>query len=80
MSITVQYFAVLAEHIGLRTELIDPAPATAGALLDELADSHGIVAAMRSSIAIAVNDAYVPLDHPIASGDQVALIPPVSGG
>jgi molybdopterin synthase catalytic subunit/molybdopterin converting factor small subunit len=31
-------------------------------------------------IAYAVNRAYVEPDHPLADGDEVALIPPVSGG
>ena len=28
----------------------------------------------------AVNKSYAPADHPLADGDEVALIPPVSGG
>jgi molybdopterin synthase catalytic subunit/molybdopterin converting factor small subunit len=33
-----------------------------------------------SSIAVAVNREYVPASHPLADGDEVALLPPVSGG
>ena len=33
-----------------------------------------------SSIAVAVNQEYVPSTHPLADGDEVALLPPVSGG
>ncbi len=29
---------------------------------------------------LAVNRQYVPLDHPLADGDEIAVIPPVSGG
>jgi molybdopterin synthase catalytic subunit len=32
------------------------------------------------SIAVAVNRQYVRADHPLADGDEVALLPPVSGG
>ncbi len=33
-----------------------------------------------SSIAVAVNQEYVPATHRLADGDEVALLPPVSGG
>jgi molybdopterin synthase catalytic subunit len=33
-----------------------------------------------SAIAVAVNQEYVPATHPLADGDEVALLPPVSGG
>jgi molybdopterin converting factor small subunit len=29
---------------------------------------------------VAVNAAYADADHPLADGDEVALIPPVAGG
>ncbi len=33
-----------------------------------------------SSIAVAVNQEYVSATHPLSDGDEVALLPPVSGG
>jgi molybdopterin synthase catalytic subunit/molybdopterin converting factor small subunit len=33
-----------------------------------------------SSVAVAVNREYVPASHLLADGDEVALLPPVSGG
>lgn len=33
-----------------------------------------------SSLAVAVNREYVPADHALRDGDEVALLPPVSGG
>jgi molybdopterin converting factor small subunit len=36
--------------------------------------------ALRRSTLFAVNEAYVPVDTPVADGDRVAFIPPVSGG
>ena len=35
---------------------------------------------MRSSIVVAVNEAYCKEDHALSDGDTIALIPPVSGG
>ena len=31
-------------------------------------------------VRLAVNRAYVPKDHALSDGDEVAVIPPVSGG
>jgi sulfur-carrier protein len=31
-------------------------------------------------VRVAVNQAYVGYDHPLAPGDEVALFPPVTGG
>lgn len=38
------------------------------------------VADIWSSIAVAVNREYVDRSHPLADGDELALLPPVSGG
>ena len=38
------------------------------------------LAPMRDSIMFAVNAEYVASDHPIGAADEIALIPPVSGG
>jgi MoaE-MoaD fusion protein len=38
------------------------------------------MAQWMSSLAIAVNQRYAPLDTELKSGDEVALLPPVSGG
>ncbi|MBT0608112.1 molybdopterin converting factor subunit 1 [Aequorivita echinoideorum] len=37
-------------------------------------------ASKLSSLAIAVNEEYAEDDHKISTGDEVAIIPPVSGG
>ncbi|HXG37433.1 MAG TPA: MoaD/ThiS family protein, partial [Bacteroidota bacterium] len=34
----------------------------------------------KSSLRLAVNLEYVNSDHPLQDGDEVAVIPPVSGG
>ncbi len=81
MTIKVLFFAALAEQVGRREEALDlPAGATVGAALDALGRAHPAVAAMRGRLAAAVNLAYAPAARPLVDGDELALIPPVSGG
>jgi len=79
------YFAWLRAKIGFSEEEVDP-PAevvTVSALLDWLrrrgpnfADALKETAVIR----VAVNQEYVPPNHPVRPGDEVALFPPVTGG
>ena len=80
-SVRVLLFSVLRDGVGTG-ELSVPLPeaATGGDLLDRLGDEHPEVARHRPVIRLAVNRRYVPPDTPLADGDEVALITPVSGG
>jgi len=52
-------------------------------LLDWLRSRGGGYAeALRdlSVVRVAVNQNYVPLEHPVGDGDEVAIFPPVTGG
>ncbi|MDP7069779.1 MAG: molybdopterin converting factor subunit 1 [Phycisphaerales bacterium] len=81
ITVTVQYFAVLAERIGAREETIDiPRGATVQAALAAVSDRHPAVRDMSGSLAIAVNNAYAPPTRMIKPDDVIAVIPPVSGG
>lgn len=82
MRLTVQLFANLAEICGARQiELCDlPQPLTAELVMDAFVDRFPGLGPMRDSIMFAVNAEYVSLDHPVCASDEVALIPPVSGG
>jgi molybdopterin synthase sulfur carrier subunit len=31
-------------------------------------------------VRVAVNQNYVPLEHPVKTGDEIAIFPPVTGG
>ena len=82
MRLTVQLFANLAETCGARqVELCDlPQPLTASLVMDAFVDRFPQLDGMRDSIMFAVNAEYVSADHPVTPCDEVALIPPVSGG
>ncbi len=82
MRLTVQLFANLAETCGTRrVELCDlPQPLTAALVMDAFVARFPQLDPMRDSIMFAVNAEYVSADHPVMPCDEVALIPPVSGG
>lgn len=81
MTIHAQIFASLAHRLGVDHLAIDvAAPATAGDLLDALVQQFPDAADFRNSLAVAVNHAYVQADHVLSESDEIALIPPVSGG
>lgn len=80
-SVKVLFFASLADQLGVRElELELPAAARVSDALDRLTQTHPDLAAQRETLAVAVNLAYVDPAHVLADGDELALIPPVSGG
>ncbi len=80
-SVNVRLFAGLREMIGARDIVIDlPDGATAGDLRTKLGELHPLVLALLPSVACAVDEEYVDASHVLRDGDDVALIPPVSGG
>jgi MoaE-MoaD fusion protein len=81
IEIDVRYFAMIREIVGApaqRRQLADGA--TAGDLFDALIRDYPRLERLRPVTMLMVNQAYVDDDHPLATGDEVALIPPVSGG
>jgi molybdopterin synthase catalytic subunit len=76
MTVRVRLFAVLRERAGTdELELELPEGARVGDALARLDDLAG---GLR--LVTAVNREYVRPDAPLAAGDELALIPPVSGG
>lgn len=55
------------------------AGATLGQLLGRVVEEHPRLGPLLGA-RLAVNRRYVALDHVLADGDEVALVPPVSGG
>ncbi|HWA93720.1 MAG TPA: molybdenum cofactor biosynthesis protein MoaE [Terracidiphilus sp.] len=77
--VKVLAFGVLRESLGREPLQMDLAEgATVGDLLDELGRAHPSVT--LRGIAVSVNAEYARATQPLASGDEVGLLPPVSGG
>jgi len=81
MEVTVRYFAIVRETVGRSEEtvVLDPGATTAN-LLTRLTDASPALKPLLPVVMLMVNHAYVRADHPLQDGDELALIPPVSGG
>ena len=80
MRLTVRLFAGLRERAGAPTlELDVPEPATVADLRGALAATP-LAGLPERSFIVAVNREYADPGAPVRDGDEVALIPPVSGG
>jgi molybdopterin converting factor small subunit len=81
MRVSVLVFGVLKDVIhGDSSQLDLPDGSTVQTLLDFYRGLSGNHHSLWSSIAVAVNRQYVTATHLLADGDEVALLPPVSGG
>ncbi|HEU5329134.1 MAG TPA: molybdopterin converting factor subunit 1 [Thermomicrobiales bacterium] len=81
MKITLRYFALWREELGRDEETREVAPGTtAGALADVVAAERPRLVGLRRATLLMVNQEYVPASTPLQDGDEVAVIPPVSGG
>ena len=63
-----------------RLTLSVPSPATVGAALAVLAEAHPRIGLLIDNTMVAVNQEYADRAQVLEEGDEVALIPPVSGG
>ena len=79
MRIRVLYFGVLKDVMGQTSAAMDVAEGTS---VKELVELHRRVGAgaVWDSIAVAVNQEYARAEDVLKDGDEVALLPPVSGG
>ncbi|MBM4242283.1 MAG: molybdopterin converting factor subunit 1 [Deltaproteobacteria bacterium] len=80
MTVRVRFFASLRERLRTSETARDlPPGATVGDLLQALyRDFPDLPGSGR--VSVAVNAEYVDSRHALSEGDEVALIPPVSGG
>ena len=80
MNVLVRLFASYREAAGVGQILLElPPGATVRDAIAEITRRHPLVAEIRELV-IARNRDYAGLDEAISEGDELALIPPVSGG
>ena len=81
MRVTVRLFARLRDLAGAGELACDvPAGSRVSDVWRALAERHPAVAPHASSVSAAVNADYARMDAEVADGDEVAFLPPVSGG
>mgnify|MGYP005839554517 CR=1 FL=1 len=81
MKVRVRLFAAYREHVGHQEMALDlPTGACVGDLAREVLRRYPNLVPSGRSLAIAVNSRYADPKTLLAEGDEVALIPPVSGG
>ena len=81
MRVTVRLFARLRDIAGASELARDVAPgATIGMVWHQLAGEYPELEHYERSISSAVNADYARMDRVLRDGDEVAFLPPVSGG
>ena len=81
MRVTVKLFARLRDIAGTDelTREVDPG-STIGALWKQLAREFPDLGQYERSVSSALNEDYARMDTTVRDGDEVAFLPPVSGG
>lgn len=79
MKYRILYFASLRDAAGSDCEEATSTHADARVLYAELSARHGF-SLRPQSIRLAVNGEFASWDRPLADGDEIAFLPPVSGG
>jgi MoaE-MoaD fusion protein len=81
MQIRVLLFGVLKDLTGRSEEIIElPAGARVQDLLSHYTQQSARLREMLPALALSVNQEYSRRDRALSDGDEVALLPPVSGG
>jgi len=81
MQVDVLYFGVLKDLLRRERERIELAgPVSVEALLERVRGPEPGNDSLWESLAVAVNEMYAGRGDLVRDGDEVALLPPVSGG
>jgi molybdopterin converting factor subunit 1 len=81
MRVNVKLFAILRERAGTSELVIHLRPgATVADAAETLVEKFPDISPLLSRIVFAVNQTYSKRETPLSEGDELALIPPVSGG
>ena len=81
ITIDMRYFASMREVLGRSSERLSvPAGTTAGTVLERLVAEQPKLDRMRAIVMVMVNQSYASPETILSDGDELAFIPPVSGG
>ncbi|MGH7177312.1 MAG: molybdopterin converting factor subunit 1 [Tepidisphaeraceae bacterium] len=81
MRINVKLFAALRDRAGTSEIVLElPIGASASAGMEAVVARHPAMRDLASRVAVAINREYAGRDTILHDGDELALIPPVSGG
>lgn len=81
MKVNIRLFAALREVLGRGEVTLNVSEgATVGELQGQLMREYPAVEALLPTLVWAVNEDYVSAEHRLREGDEIALIPPISGG
>lgn len=81
MKVLVRCFAAAREIVGTGEMVLElPEGSTLTQLVDQIRGEFPRLEGLAGSLLFSVNREYASSDRRLAAGDEVALIPPVSGG
>ena len=81
IAVRCRFFARLREQAGTETETVEVPPgSTADDVYEALRRSHPALEPNRDAVRVAVNQEFRDWGTTVAEGDELAFIPPVSGG
>ncbi len=79
ISLTVLYFASLAEQAGKDSETVQTDSDDLAAIYNELSAQYGFDLP-QDKVAVAINHEFGSWGDSVSLGDTIAFIPPVAGG
>jgi sulfur-carrier protein len=79
MKYSIKAFGITKEIVGGKEMVVESAAQTVAALREELQKKYPALGGLKS-LFIAVNNSYADDNTVLSETDEIALIPPVSGG
>lgn len=81
MSVTIRLFAIFRERLGRSALQLESAPGeTVASLWGRVVAERPDLDALRGVTRFAVNGEYATPDTAVCPGDEIAFLPPMSGG
>jgi MoaE-MoaD fusion protein len=81
VKLKILFFGQLRDIVGKPEELLEmPEGSVLGGVFDHYAQQYPRLGALRGSVVLARNQEFAPAQTVLETGDEVAFLPPVSGG